>query len=144
MCTARHAHITQNNKLAISLQHLKKEVNGAVYFLHADKHESLLQIDTIILMEMVKYSQVCNVIQYLKKKLEMKLTFCSTLWASKISTRWYYHYWRAWSSILKVLKVTSLKYLYNIWEKKLGIEVIFCMQKNIKISTSWYYCFWWK
>ena len=53
---ARHAHITQNNKFAISLQHLKKEVSDAVDFLHADKHESLLQIDTIILMEMVKYS----------------------------------------------------------------------------------------
>ena len=52
----RHTHITQNNKFAISLQHLKKEVSDAVDLLHADKHESLLQIDTIILMEMVKYS----------------------------------------------------------------------------------------
>ena len=53
---ARHVHITQNNKFAISLQHLKKKVSDAVDFLHADKHESLLQIDTIILMEVVKYS----------------------------------------------------------------------------------------
>ena len=64
-----------------------------------------------------------------KTKLEMKLTFCmqinikvsykliSTLWTSTISTRWYYHYWWAWSSILKILKVTSLQYLYNIWKK---------------------------
>ena len=43
---ARHAHISQNNKLVISLQHLKKEVSDAVEFLHADKHQSLLQIDT--------------------------------------------------------------------------------------------------
>ena len=54
---ARHAHITQNNKFAISLQHLKKEESDAVGFLHADKHISLLQIDTTILMEMVKYSR---------------------------------------------------------------------------------------
>ena len=102
---ARHAHITQNNKFAISLQHLKKEVSDTVDFLHADKHESLLQIDTMILMETVKYSQSSQnrkfamSLQYLKKKLELKLTFCmqinikvsykliSTLWASKISTR---------------------------------------------------------
>ena len=54
---ARHAHITQNNKFAISLQDLKKEVSDAVDFLHIDKHESLLQIDNMILPEMVKYSQ---------------------------------------------------------------------------------------
>ena len=61
-----------------------------------------------------------------KKKLEMKLIFgmqinvkvfyklISTLLASNFSIGWYYHYWWAWSSILKVLKVTSLQYLYNI------------------------------
>ena len=54
---AGHAHITQNNKFAISLHYLKKEVSDAVDFLHADRHENLLQIDTMILMEMVKYSQ---------------------------------------------------------------------------------------
>ena len=55
---ARHAHITQNNKFAISLQDLKKEVSDVVFadFLHADKHQSLLQL-------------------------------ISTLWTSKISTR---------------------------------------------------------
>ena len=64
---ARHAHITQNNKFAIFLQDFKKEVSDAVDFLHTDKHESLLQIDSMILMEMVKYSQssqnskFCNV-----------------------------------------------------------------------------------
>ena len=53
----------------------------------------------------------------------MKLIFCmqinikvyykliSTLWTSMFPTRWYYHYLWAWSSILKVLKVTSLQYL---------------------------------
>ena len=32
-------------------------MSNAVNFLHVDKHESLLQVDTMILMEMVKYSQ---------------------------------------------------------------------------------------
>ena len=48
---ARYAHIVQNNRFAISLQHLKKEVSDALDILHADKYESLLQIDTIILMD---------------------------------------------------------------------------------------------
>ena len=33
-------------------------MSDAVDILHAYKHESLLQIDTMILMEMVKYSQI--------------------------------------------------------------------------------------
>ena len=57
LCVARHAHNTQNKKFAISLQHLKKKGSDAVDFMYADKHESFLQIDIIILMEMVKYSQ---------------------------------------------------------------------------------------
>ena len=42
----------------------------------------------------------------------------STLWTSKFPTRWYYYYWWVWSSILKILRVTSLQYLYNISKKK--------------------------
>ena len=45
---ARHTQITQNNKFAISLQHVKKEVSDVVTFLHPDKHENLLKIDTKI------------------------------------------------------------------------------------------------
>ena len=55
----RHAQTTQNNKFAISLQYLKKEVNiketynnfglsDEVDILHADEHESFLQIDSLI------------------------------------------------------------------------------------------------
>ena len=33
---ARHAQITQNDKFAISLQYLKKELTDEVDFLHAD------------------------------------------------------------------------------------------------------------
>ena len=48
MCVARHAQITQKNKFVISLQYLKKEVSDKVDTLYADKHESLLQIATMI------------------------------------------------------------------------------------------------
>ena len=48
MFLARYAQITKNNKFAISLQYLKKEASDAVDFLHANKHEIFLQIDTIL------------------------------------------------------------------------------------------------
>ena len=42
MCVTRHAQISQNKKLAISQQYLKKEVNEEVGFLLAGKNENLL------------------------------------------------------------------------------------------------------
>ena len=48
VCVTKHVQVTQNNKFAISLQYVKKEVSDEVDFLHADKHESFLQIDTMI------------------------------------------------------------------------------------------------
>ena len=42
---ARHSQITQNNWFAFSLQYLKKEVSDEVVVLHADKHQSFLQVD---------------------------------------------------------------------------------------------------
>ena len=57
VCGASNAQITQNNMFAISLQYLRKEVIDEVDFLHADKHKSLLQIDTMTLMGMVMHSQ---------------------------------------------------------------------------------------
>ena len=45
---AKAAQITQNNKLAISLQYLKKKVCEEVDLLHAYKLERFLQIDTMI------------------------------------------------------------------------------------------------
>ena len=158
---AKHAHITQNNKFPISLQHLKKEVSDAVDFCMQISIKTCFKLILWFWCRWLSIPKVprisslqclCNIS---KKKSEMKLTFCmqinikvsykliSTLWASKISTRWYYHYWWAWSSILKVLKVRILQYLYNNWKKKLGMEFIFCMQINIKTSTSCHYRFWW-
>ena len=54
---ASHPQITQNNKFAISLQYLKKEVRGEVDFLHAEKYESLLEIDAMIFVGLIKHSQ---------------------------------------------------------------------------------------
>ena len=78
---SRHAQITQNNKFAISLQYLKKEVSDEIDFLHADKHESLLQIDTMTLIGIVKHSQSSQnskftmSLQYFKKEVRDKVDF---------------------------------------------------------------------
>ena len=70
MCVGRHAQITQNNKFAISLQYLKKEVSD-VDFLQADRQESVLQIDTMIFIGDDQSSQNSKFVislQYLKKR----------------------------------------------------------------------------
>ena len=71
--------------------------------------------------------------------IQVSYKFISTLWVSKFPTSWYYLYWWAWSSILKVLKLTCFQYLYNISKKKLGKEFIFGIYINIQVSTSWHY-----
>ena len=45
----RHAPITQNDKVAICLQYTKKEVSDEIDFSHVYKHESSMQINTMIL-----------------------------------------------------------------------------------------------
>ena len=77
----RHAQITQNNKSAIFLQYLKIELNDELDFLYTDKHESLLQSDSMILIEMFKHSQSSQnsefamSLQYLKKEVKDKVDF---------------------------------------------------------------------
>ena len=50
MEAARYAQSTQNGKLVIFMQYLKKKNIDEVYFLHPDKPESFLQVDTDILV----------------------------------------------------------------------------------------------
>ena len=47
LAMARHAQSTQNNKFAVSLQDLKKEGRVELDFMHADKHQIFLQVETI-------------------------------------------------------------------------------------------------
>ena len=76
-------------------------MNDEIEFLQAGKHESLLQADTMILMEMVRHfqnfqnSKFIMSVQYLKKEVRNEVEFCiqiiteaaykliSTLWAPK-------------------------------------------------------------
>ena len=97
--------LPKTKNLIFLLQYLKREVNDEVDVLHAVKHENSLQIDTMILMEMVKHFQSSQnnkftmSVQYLKKEDRDKLIFrmqisikvayklISILWAPKLATR---------------------------------------------------------
>ena len=83
-------------------------MNNKIDFLHAGRYENLLQIDTMILMEIVKHlqssqnSKFTMSVQYLKKEDRDKLIFrmqvsikvayklISTLWSPQLATRRYY------------------------------------------------------
>ena len=56
MGVSRHAQEIQNNKFAVPLQYLKKELSYEVDVLHVGKHESFLQVDSIIFDG---FSQTC-------------------------------------------------------------------------------------
>ena len=148
MCVARHAQITQNKKFAISLQYLKKEVNDKVDLLHAGKHENLIQIDTMILMEMVKHFQSS---QNSKFTISRKVDFLHTdkhqsglevdfnTFGTKVSNK------VILSLLMSMIKhsqsTQSNKFANLCKKKKLQMEYIFCMKINIKVSKSWHYCF---
>ena len=57
-------------------------MSDEVDFLHADKHKSLLQIDTMTLIGIVKHSQSSHnskfttSLQYLKKEVRDEVDFC--------------------------------------------------------------------
>ena len=55
MKMVKHSQSSQNSKFAVSLQYLKKEVKDEVNFLHADKHQSLLNIYFNVLVIKVSY-----------------------------------------------------------------------------------------
>ena len=105
----------------------------------ADKHKGLLQIDTMILMEIgipripkiASFQHLCNILRkkvrdegdlWINVKVSGKLI--SALWPSTFPRKWYYH-WYSWSSILKLLKVKRLHYLHNITKKEVRSWVHF-------------------
>ena len=63
------------------MQHLWKELSDEVDFWHADKHESLLQLESMILMGIDKHSQSSQnrgfamFLQYLKKEVKDEVDF---------------------------------------------------------------------
>ena len=75
---SRHAQITQNNKFAISLEYLRKELSDEVDILHPGKHESLQQIDSTGIVKNFQSSQNSKFamsLQYLKKEVKAEVDF---------------------------------------------------------------------
>ena len=66
----------------MSLQYLKKEVRDEVDFLHADKHQSFLQVDFITLGLKVSYKVILSLLMGIMKhsqstlKILLKMLFC--------------------------------------------------------------------
>ena len=78
----KYSRSSQNNKFAVSLQYLKKEVRDEVNFLHADKHQNFYKLALSFLMEVARHVQstqnrkLVKFLQYIKKKV-MQLLLCS-------------------------------------------------------------------
>ena len=71
--------------------------------------------------------------------MNIKVSYKSTLslWASKFPARCYNLYWWEWSRILKLLKVTSFHYLYNISKKDVGDGVHFFRANKQSFYKKW-------
>ena len=123
-------------------------------FLHADKHRSLLQIDTMILMGIVKHSQSSQntkfamSLQYLKKEVKYEVDFVHgdkhesflqvdfNTFSIKVSYK-----------VILSLSMDMIEHSQSTQSNKFAISlqnlkkevmngVQFCMQINIKVSTS--------
>ena len=65
-----HAHITQNNKVAISLQYIKKEVSDKIGFSHVDKHRGAVKHSQSA--QNIKFAMA---LQYLQKQVRDEVEF---------------------------------------------------------------------
>ena len=77
MCVARHGQITQSNKFAIYLQYLEKKVSNEVDSLRADKHESLLQIDTMTQFSLRRMQSHARAQEYTQVSLHVQFIACA-------------------------------------------------------------------
>ena len=135
-------------------------MSDEVDFLHADKHKSLLQIDTMTLIGIVKHSQssqnskFTTSLQYLKKEVRDEVDFLhvdkhQSFLQLDFNTLGIKDTYKVILSLLlgmiKHSQSTQSNRFQNIFtisqKKKIGREFIFCMRMNIKVCTSWDYCF---
>ena len=70
--------------------------------------------------------EVCNIVETSQGKSEG--------WIDFLPADWYYHFRCVWPGIPKLLKITSLLFLFNILRKSCVMKLIFCMQISMKIS----------
>ena len=58
----KHSQSSQNSNFAMSLQYLKEELKDEVGFLHADKHQSFLQVNLNTLGIKVSYKVIISLL----------------------------------------------------------------------------------
>ena len=74
MGMVKYSQSSQNSKVAMSLQYLKKELRDEVDFLHGDKHQSFNKLESSFLMEVAKFVESTQnrnsviFLEYAKKK----------------------------------------------------------------------------
>ena len=82
MGMVKYSQSSQNSKVAMSLQYLKKELRDEVDFLHGDKHQSFNKLESSFLMEVAKFvesTQNRNSVIFLEyaKKKEWQILLCT-------------------------------------------------------------------
>ena len=58
----KHSQSSQNSKFEMPLQYHKKEIGGEVDFLHADEHQSFLQVDFNTLSIKVSHKAILSLL----------------------------------------------------------------------------------
>ena len=129
-------------------------MSDEIDFLHADKHESLLQIDTMTLIGIVKHSQSSQnskftmSLQYLKKEVRDEVDFWHVdKHQSFLQVDFNTLGMKDAYKVILSLLLSVIKHFQSTQCNKFAIslrEFFFCMQMNIQVSTSWDYCSWWK
>ena len=119
-----------------------KRVMKLIFYIHISM-KCFFKLIQWLLIGMDKHSQNSQKskfgisLQYLLKEVRHEVDFLHAdkrqsflqvilkTWVLKFPKRWYYHYWWAWSSFLKLLKVTSLQYIYNVSKRSNGWSSLF-------------------
>ena len=120
------------------MQYLQKEGNDEVYFWHADKQQSFLQFDTVILgvlsQPCQKYpkQEVCISLQYLKENMS-DVDFCLLINMQgffKLILSFYV----CVSGYVQITQNNKFAISLNYLKKEVSDKLIFCMQVSMKVS----------
>ena len=144
------SNLTQSNKFAISLQHLKKEVRNEGHFWHADKRQSFYKLVLSFLVKVARHVQSTQdrklviFLQYIKKKLFQLLgvllwckTFRYFMGFLSCSLLLVNNWNEGWLLVINMLYTVSSK-LLNYW--RLHQILIFFPSEMLKFS--FYLSFW--
>ena len=132
----KHSQSSQNSKFAMSLQYLKKKVGDEVEFLHADKNESLQQVDFNTLGIKVSYKVILSLLMSMFKHSQSTQSdkFAISLQYLKKEVRDEVHFLHAYKhqSLYKLALSFLIKMARHVQRPKIGNWQYFCniLRKN--------------